>query len=97
MNDMSSIILSHNKRLLRPTTTKYGCNCQTSKNCPLQNQCLTSNLIYWSDVENNAIKGTKVYSDLPETSLKEWLANHNKDFNHEQCQKHRIVQNIYGL
>ena len=46
MSNMSSIISLHNKRLLKPTTTKYGCNCQTRVNCPLQNQCFTPSLIY---------------------------------------------------
>ena len=56
---MSLIISSHNKRPLRPRTTKYGCNCQMRENCPLQNQCLMLNLIYQADVENNAIKVPK--------------------------------------
>ena len=34
MNNMSSIISSHNNRLLRPRTTKYGCNYRTRENCP---------------------------------------------------------------
>ena len=59
MSNLSSIILSHNKRLLRPRITEYSCNCRTRENCPLQNQCLTPNLIYRADVENNPNKGTK--------------------------------------
>ena len=46
MINMSSIISSHNKRLLKPRTTEYDCNCRTKENSPLQNQCLTANLIY---------------------------------------------------
>ena len=75
---MSSIISSHNKRLLRPKTTEYGCNCRTRETCPLQNQCLTPNLIYRADVENNANRGTKIYFGLAEKSFKAWFANHNK-------------------
>ena len=77
----------HNKRLLRPRNTEYGCNCRTRENSPLQNQCLTPNLIYRADVESNAIKGTKIYFGLAETSFKARFANHNKDFNHEQYKK----------
>ena len=84
MSNMSSIISSHNKRLLRPRTIKYGCNCWMRENCPLQNQCLTLNLIYWADVENNSYKVTKIKFGLSKTSFKMWFANHNKDFNHEQ-------------
>ena len=67
MNNMSSIISSQSKRLLKPRTTQYGCNCQRRKNCPLQNQCLTLNIIYRADVGNNSNKGTKIYCNLAET------------------------------
>ena len=50
----------------------------------MENQCLTLNLIYWADVENNSYKVTKIKFGLSKTSFKMWFANHNKDFNHEQ-------------
>ena len=59
MKNVSSVISSHNKRLLRPRTIEYSCNYQTRENCPLQNQCLTLNVIYQPDVANNANKCTK--------------------------------------
>ena len=84
MSNMSSIILSHNKRLLWPRNIEHGCNCRTSENCPLQNQCLAPGLTYQADVENNPNKGTKLYFGLAEISFKSWFTNHNKDFNHKQ-------------
>ena len=87
MNNMSSIIPSNNKRLIRPRTTKFVCNCRTRENCPLQNQCLTPNEIYQSDVENNKNKGIKIYFGLAETFFKERFRNHNKDIKHEQYRK----------
>ena len=57
------------------------------ENCPLQNQCYTPSIIYQADVENNANKGTKIYSGLPETSFKQRFRNHNKDFTHKECRK----------
>ena len=33
-SNMSSIISSHNKRLLRLRITGYGCSCRTTENCP---------------------------------------------------------------
>ena len=80
---MLSIVLSHSKRLLRPITTEHDCKCQTRENYPLQNQCLTPNLMYQDDVENNSNKGTKICFGLVETSFKEQFQNNNKDFNHE--------------
>ena len=67
---MTSIILLKNKRLLRPRTTEYGSNCRTRENCLLQNQCLTPNLIYRADLENNSNKGTKIYFVLAEAFFK---------------------------
>ena len=73
---MSSIVSLHNKKLLRPRNTEYGCNCRMKEKCPLQNQCLTLNLNR-ADVENNADKSTKIYFGLAETSFKAQFANHN--------------------
>ena len=83
MSNMSSIISSHNKRLLRPRTTEYSCNCRTKENCSLQNQFPTPNL-HRADVERNANKGSKIYFGLAGTSFKARFANYNKVFNHEQ-------------
>ena len=44
MNNISSIISGHNKNLLNPNVTQYGCNCRIREDCPLQNQCLTPNI-----------------------------------------------------
>ena len=84
MSNMSSIILSHNKRLSWPRNIEHGCNCRTSENCPLQNQCLAPGLTYQADVENNPNIGTKLYFGFTETSSKLRFTNHNKDFNHKQ-------------
>ena len=70
MSNMASIISSHNNRLLRSKTTEYGCNCRTRENSPLQNQCLTPNLIYQADVENNTNESTKIYFGSAETIFK---------------------------
>ena len=84
MSNISSIIKLHNKGLLKRRTSENVCNCRTRENCPLQNQCLTPNVRYRADVENNTNKGTKISFGLAETSFKAWFANHNKNFNHEQ-------------
>ena len=57
------------------------------ENCTLKNRCLTSNLIYEADVENNANKGTKIYFSLTITFFKMQLQNHKKDFNRKQNRK----------
>ena len=52
-------------------------------------------IIYQSDVENNANKGTKIYVDIVETSFKAQFKNHNKDFNHEQHKRTHKIAKIY--
>ena len=87
LSNMSSIIPSRSKRLLRPITTKHCCNCGTRENCSLQNQCLNRTQYTKLMLISNANKGPKVYFGLAETSFKTWFANQNKDFNHEQYKK----------
>ena len=95
LSNMSSIIPSLSKRLLRPITMEH-CNCGTRENCSLQNQCLTPNLVYQVDVKSNANIGTKVYFGLAETSSKAWFANQKKILTMSNTKKTQNCQNIYG-
>ena len=51
--NMKSIISSHNKQILTPKNKQVGCNCRIKNSCPLDNKCLTSQLIYQADATNN--------------------------------------------
>ena len=84
MNNISSIILGHNKNWLNLNVTQYDCNCRTREDCPLQNQCLTPSIIYRADVHCEANKDHKFYFGVAQTPFKEMFRNHNRDFNHEQ-------------
>ena len=84
MSNISSIISGHNKNLLNPNVTQYGCNCRIREDCPLQNQCLTPNIIYRADVHCEANKDHKFYFGVAQTPFKERFRNHNRDFNYEQ-------------
>ena len=84
MSKISSIISGHNKNLLNPTVTQYGCNCRIREDCPFQNQCLTPNIIYRAHVYCEAKKDYKFYFGVAQTPFKERFRNHNRDFNHKQ-------------
>ena len=72
---MNSIISAHNRSILNPPKTNYGRNCRDNTNCPLQNQCLTPNIVYQADVSNNLDNEKKVYLGVSETPFKEiWQA-----------------------
>ena len=79
--NMKSIISSHNKQILTPKNKQVGCNCRIKNSCPLDNKCLTSQLIYQADVTNNLDDEYKYYLGLVETTFKERYSNHKSLFN----------------
>ena len=83
MRNISSIIASHNKCILRLKATEYGCNCRNTESCPLLNQCLTPKVIYEATVVNNSDDEKRVYFLASDTTFKERYRNHTRDFNHE--------------
>ena len=83
MRNMGSIISAHNRSILSPPKTNFGCNCRNKNTCPLQNKCLTPNIIYQADVTNNVDEERRVYFGLAETPFKERHRNHVRDFKHE--------------
>ena len=44
--NVKSIISGHNKQILHPKPQQYGCNCREKNNCPLDNKCLTPQIVY---------------------------------------------------
>ena len=83
MRNMSSIILARNRSILNPPKIRFGCNCRHRSMCPLQNKCLTSNVVYQEDITNNVDDQRRVYLGLSETPFKDIYRNHVKDFNSE--------------
>ena len=79
--NMSSIISSHNKKLLKPTVEPLQklCNCGPNKECPMEGKCLASELVYQADVKasDNSIKK---YIGLTEPTFKIRYGNHLKSF-----------------
>ena len=45
MNNISSILSTHNKNILNPKQISFGCNCRNKDNCPFDGECLTPNII----------------------------------------------------
>ena len=49
MRNISSILTSHNKKILAENEKQYECNCRNKDECPLDNTCLTPRVIYEAD------------------------------------------------
>ena len=80
--NVESIISCHNKQILHPKLQPYGCG--DKNNCPLDNKCLTSQIVYQADVTNDTEDTYKYYLGFVETTFKDRYRNHISSFNNEQ-------------
>ena len=55
MNSMKSIIKNHNLKILNKTNTtnKITCNYKDKQKCPLDQNCLTRNIIYQANITSD--------------------------------------------
>ena len=51
--------------------------------CPLQNKCLTPNIVYQADITKNVDDERRVYLGLSEAPFKDRYRNYVRDFNNE--------------
>ena len=73
---MASVIASHNRKIIQPTSNNHGCNCTNRAECPLDNQCLTANIGHKAAPS----KPDKKYFGIAETSFKDRFRNHTRVF-----------------
>ena len=84
-----------------------GATAEIKPDCPLNNKCLTPNIVYEGQITNNTNDDQKRYLGASETPFKERFNNHKRDFKHkkyEKCtelskyvwslQSHGIIPNI---
>ena len=76
MCSMSSVISAHNRSILNPPKTSFGCNCRNRSMCPLQNKCLAPNIVYQTDITNNVDEERRVYLGLSATHFKGRYRDH---------------------
>jgi len=84
MQNMKQIINSHNKKILSPkvNTNQRTCNCINKNTCPLEQKCLTKNIVYKATVTSNCpTYKSKIYLGLCETTFKQRYSNHKRSFN----------------
>ena len=86
MRNMSSILTSHNKKILAENEKQYECNCRNKDECPSDNKCLTPGVIYEADVITLNTSG-KFYIGLSDTPFKERYNNHKRDFRNRHYEK----------
>ena len=78
MENVASIIIKHNKKILdsTPQNQDAGCICKGKDKCPLENNCLAQSVIYKASVKTEGIPGEKIYVGLTEGTFKKRFYNH---------------------
>ena len=88
----------HNKKIINPlkdNITKTF-KCIRQQQCPLNEKCLTNNVLYKASITPNKEKSkTKIYHSVSETAFKLRYANHKKTFNNIKYQTDTELSNEY--
>ena len=85
MGNVGSVLSAHNRNILYPKKSEFGCNCRSKTDCPLDNKCLTPKIVYQADVRNDTNDEKKFYLGVSETPFKERFRNHKKEYTHNNC------------
>ena len=96
--NIKSKINAHNRKILysSPTIGRRTCNCINISQCPLQQRCLSNNVLYQANItplgENSE---TKVYYGICKTTFKLRYANHKKSFSHRNRKSDTELSNEF--
>ena len=102
MSNVRSIITCHNTCIIRRSQSQNiktdNCNCRNKHACPLQNKCMSEDIVYKATVITNNTQDTKHYISITSNTFKE---NHIKriilNFSHTQnIQMKRNFRNMSG-
>ena len=85
---MNNIISKHNTRIIRKSqpqvTNTTSCNCRNKETCPLQNKCMSKDIVYKATITTCNTNDTKHYIGMTSNTFKEPFRNHIKSFNHKK-------------
>ena len=83
MPNMKSRINIHNKKVAKaiPSAQARTCNCINKSKYPLNNKCLSNNILYKANITSMSENyKNKTYYGISETKFKSQYANHRKSF-----------------
>ena len=81
-SNMANIVKQHNRKVLNGDGEKQTkpCNCRDKSNCPLNGECLATNVIY--EAKLTTTDSTMLYYGTSENEFKYRYNNHTKSFRH---------------
>ena len=92
-SNVKSIITSHNTRIVRKSQPQdisaEICNCRNKHACPLQNKCMSKDIVYKATISTGNTQGTKHYIGMTSNTFKERYRNHIKSFTHKKYSNDR--------
>ncbi|XP_068712987.1 uncharacterized protein [Montipora foliosa] len=96
---MGSIIKNHNKKILNNnSTSQNGCNCRKKDQCPLDNNCLITSVIYKANVTTDKDNTGKYYIGLTEGTFKQGYTQPNLSFrNRKYASRTKLAKHIWKL
>ena len=88
MSNVKSIITSHNTRIIRKSQPQdintENCNCRNKHACPLQNNCMTKDIVCKATINTGNTQDTKHYIGMTSNTFKERYRNIHVQY----CRKH---------
>ena len=94
--NMSTMIKFHNKNVINKDVKELKpCNCRVKSECPPNDQCQVTNIIYKCTVLSSN-KPNKVYLGTAERDFKKRFHNHRKSFNDDSANDTTLSKHIYG-
>ena len=98
MGNIASIILSHNRNVLYLiVAVENGCSCRPRNECPLQNKCLTSKILYRSYVQNHTNDEKKNNLGCLKHHLRSVLKTTKKEFSYSKHKCSTKFLRIFGI
>ena len=95
--NMEKIISSRNSKILsEQEVPKRSCSCPKNAICPLDGQCLESNIIYHAKVQQSDQKVTN-YIGMTSTDFKSRLGVHRQTFKDEKVSQTSLSKQIHLL
>ena len=80
MSNVASVLSAHNRNILYLKKSEFGCNCRSKTDFPLDNNCLTPQIVQQADIRNDTTDEKKFYLGVFETLFKERFRIDKKEF-----------------
>ena len=96
MNNIRSIITNHNTRINRKNQTQVisadNCNCWNKEACPLQNKCMSKDIVYKATISTSNTNDTKHYIGMTSNIFKERHRNHQISYIQKIFKRNRTFE-----